>query len=273
MRSNRMTASPRAPARPAHRPCPGARAEITAMTPTNKRPADGASKRTSGNPATQAQIDLTVKQQRELKRQEKLAEYQKQLAKRRRSKLVWWIVGSAAAVIVVAAIVASVVFAPAAPPTLDRGDGDGSGIEGVETFENSANHVEGAVDYPQSPPAGGDHNAVWLNCGVYGEPVPNENAVHSLEHGAVWVTYDPAALSADEIAALRAQLPSSYTILSPYEGLDSPIAVSAWNAQLKVDAADDPRIGEFLAAYWRSTAAPEPNALCSGALDGPGKQS
>jgi hypothetical protein len=236
------------------------------MTPSQ------ADKRKSGNPATQAQIELTVKQQREQKRQEKLAEYQRQLAKRRRSRLVWWIVGSVAALLVVAAIVASIVFAPAAPPTYDRGDSDGSGIEGLETFENTANHVDTAVDYEQAPPAGGDHNAVWLNCGVYTEPVPNENAVHSLEHGAVWVTYDPAQVSDDDIAALEAQLPSTYTVLSPYEGMDTPIAVSAWNAQLKVDAADDERIEEFVRAYWRSTNAPEPNAACTGAFDAPGKQ-
>lgn len=236
------------------------------MTPSQ------ADKRKSGNPATQAQIDLTVKQQREQKRQEKLAEYQRQLAKRRRSRLVWWIVGSAAALLVVAAIVASIVFAPAVPPTYDRGDSDGSGIEGLETFENTANHVDTTVDYEQTPPAGGDHNAIWLNCGVYTEPVPNENAVHSLEHGAVWVTYDPAQVSDDDIAALEAQLPSTYTVLSPYEGMDTPIAVSAWNAQLKVDAADDERIEEFVRAYWRSTNAPEPNAACTGAFDAPGKQ-
>ena len=194
------------------------------MTPSQ------ADKRKSGNPATQAQIELTVKQQREQKRQEKLAEYQRQLAKRRRSRLVWWIVGSVAALLVVAAIVASIVFAPAAPPTYDRGDSDGSGIEGLETFENTANHVDTAVDYEQTPPAGGDHNAIWLNCGVYTEPVPNENAVHSLEHGAVWVTYDPAQVSDDDIAALEAQLPSTYTVLSPYEGMDTPIAVTNWNS-------------------------------------------
>ena len=73
----------------------GARAEITHMTPTPPRPAD---KKTSGNPATQAQIAQTVKQQREQKRQEKLAEYQKQVARRKRGKLVWWVVGSTAAV-------------------------------------------------------------------------------------------------------------------------------------------------------------------------------
>jgi hypothetical protein len=236
------------------------------MTPS---PAD---KRKSGNPATQAQIELTVKQQREQKRQEKLAEYQRQLAKRRRSKLVWWIVGSAAAVLVIGAIVASIVFAPAPAPSYDRGDSDGSGIEGLETFENTANHVETAVEYDQTPPAGGDHNAIWLNCGVYTEPVPSENAVHSLEHGAVWVTYDPAQVSDEDVAALEAQLPSTYTLLSPYEGMDTPIAVSAWNAQLKVDSADDERIEEFVKAYWRSTNAPEPNAACTGAFDAPGKK-
>ncbi len=236
------------------------------MTPTP------AGKRTSGNPATQAKIDLTVKQQREQKRQEKLAEYQKQLAKRRRGKLVWWIVGSAAAVLVVGAIVASIVFAPAPPPSYARGDSDGSSIEGLETFENTANHVEGAVEYPQTPPAGGDHNAMWLNCGVYTEPVPNENAVHALEHGAVWITYDPAQVSDDDVAKLQAELPSTYTVLSPYEGMDTPIAVSAWNAQLKVDSTDDERIEQFVKAYWRSTNAPEPNAACTGAYDAPGKK-
>lgn len=239
------------------------------MTPTPPNPAD---RRTSGNPAKQAEINLTVKQQREQKRKEKLAEYEKQLAKRRRSKLVWWVVGVTAAVVIIGLIVASIVFAPAPAPSYERGDGDGSGIEGVETFDNTATHVEGAVDYAQAPPAGGDHNAIWLNCGIYTQPVPNENAVHALEHGAVWVTYDPAQVSDDEVAALEAQLPSTYTVLSPYEGMDTPIAVSAWNAQLKVDSADDERIEQFIRAYWRSTSAPEPNALCTGALDAPGKK-
>lgn len=234
------------------------------MTPTSKR--------ASGNPATQAQIITTVKQQREQQKQQKLAEYQRQLAKRRRSKLTWWIVGSAAAVVVIALVAASIIFTPR-PVSIDRGDGDGSSITGVETYTHTANHVDGEVEYEQSPPAGGDHNAMWLNCGVYSEPVPNINAVHSLEHGAVWVTYDPAVVGDAELDALKAQLPSTYTILSPYEDMDSPIVLSAWNAQLAVDDADDERIGEFLSAYWRNLNGPEPNAACTGALDAPGKQS
>jgi len=227
-------------------------------------------KRNSGNPAAQAQINQTVKQQREQKRQEKLAEYQRQLAKRRRSKLVWWVVGGAAAVTVVAVVVASFVFAPTPAPTYQAGNSTGLEIEGVQTFENETNHVEGVVDYPQNPPAGGPHNSVWLNCGVYTEPQTNENAVHSMEHGAIWVTYDPALSDAD-LDALKSHLPASYLVLSPYEGLDSPIVLSAWNHQLKIDDANDPRIAQFFTEYWRSQNAPEPNASCSGAINGPGK--
>jgi hypothetical protein len=235
------------------------------MTPTSS------TKRTSGNPATQAHIDQTVKQQREQRKQEKLAEYQRQLAKRRRSKIVWWAVGIVAAVAIVALVVASIVFAPKAAPTYGALDSSGADIAGVETFENETKHTDEDVDYAQSPPAGGPHNAVWLNCGVYNEPQTDENAVHSLEHGAVWVTYDADALSADELQRLKEQLPSTYVILSPYEGIDSPLVLSAWNAQLKLDSVDDERIPEFFEEYWRNQNVPEPQAICTGALDGPGK--
>lgn len=221
----------------------------------------------SGNPAKQAEIEQTVKQQREAKRQEKLAEYQRQLKKRQRGRLLWWVLGSVAVLAVVAIVVASLVFAPR---SYDAGS-EGAEVEGVQTFENETQHVEGAVEYPQSPPAGGPHNQVWLNCGIYTEPQANENAVHSLEHGAVWVTYDAERVQGADLEALRDLLPSNYVILSPYEGLDTPIALSAWNAQLKVDSVEDERIPEFIEEYWRSQNVPEPGALCSGAIDGPGK--
>ena len=240
------------------------------MTPTSPNNSPG--KRKSGNPATQAGIELTVKQQREQQKQQKLAEYQRQMAKRRRSRLTWWVVGSAAAVAVIAVVVASIVFAPPGPPTYSQG-GDGTKIEGVETFTNQTTHVEGPVDYPQNPPTGGPHNQYWLNCGVYDQPQQNENAVHSLEHGAVWVTYDASQISGDALSTLKSHLPSSYVILSPYEGLPSPIVLSGWNTQLQLQSPDDPRIAQFFEEYWRSQNVPEPTAPCTGAIDGPGKQS
>lgn len=240
------------------------------MTPTS--PNTPSDKRTSGNPATQARIELTVKQQREQQKQAKLAEYQRQLAKRRRSRLTWWIVGGAAALVVAALVAASIIFAPPPPATYTAG-GDGVEIEGVETFTNETIHVEGTVDYPQNPPAGGAHNQYWLNCGIYDQLQQNEYAVHSLEHGAVWVTYDAAQVTGDALATLKSHLPSSYVILSPYEGLPTPIVLSAWNAQLQLQDADDERIPAFFEENWRNQNVPEPNAVCTGAIDGPGKQS
>ena len=89
----------------------------------------------------------------------------------------------------------------------------------------------------------------------------------------MWVTYDPDAVKGDDLATLKSYLPSSYVILSPYEGLDSPVVLSNWNHQLTLDSVDDSRIPEFFEEYWRSADVPEPNALCSGALDAPGKVS
>ncbi|MCT9002159.1 DUF3105 domain-containing protein [Microbacterium memoriense] len=236
------------------------------MTPTSSN------KRQSGNPATQAKIELTVKQQRDLQKREKLAEYQRQVARRRRTGLMWWIVGGTAGLVIVGLIVASLVFGPKAAPSYSAG-GDGAQIEGVERFSNETQHVEGTVDYPQTPPAGGAHNQYWLNCGVYDQPQVNENAVHSLEHGAIWVTYDADAVSAEDLDALKAQLPSTYVLLSPFDGLPAPIVLSAWNAQLQLDSATDARIPTFFEEFWRNQNVPEPTAICSGAIDGPGKQS
>lgn len=230
-----------------------------------------ATKRGSGNPATQAQADLTSKQQRDQRRQEKLVEYQKHVAKRRRTGIMWWVVGGIAALAVVGIVVASFVFAPKPAAEYEAGS-SGATIEGVETFENATKHVEGEVDYPQTPPAGGEHNIAWLNCAVYTEPQQNEYAVHSLEHGAVWVTYDPEQTTAADVETLKGYLPGDYVILSPFPGMDTPVAISAWNAQLLLDSADDERISEFFEEYWRSQDVPEPGASCSGAIDGPGKQ-
>ncbi|HEU4757350.1 MAG TPA: DUF3105 domain-containing protein [Agromyces sp.] len=221
--------------------------------------------------ATQPRKNPTVKQQRAAERERKLEEFKKREARMKRNRLI--AIGSSVAVgvAIVALIVASVVLTPRAASY--GAGGTGAEIEGVQTFENVSAHVEGVVDYAQTPPAGGEHNPAWLNCGVYEEPVPNENAVHSLEHGAVWVTYDPEALSDEDVAALRSVLPSTYVILSPFEGLPSPIVLSGWNTQLQVDEADDPRIAEFLEEYWLSQDVPEPGASCTGAIDGPGKVS
>jgi hypothetical protein len=210
----------------------------------------------------------TVKQKRAEDRAAKLEEFRRAQARAKRNRTIGIVSGIVAAVAVVAVVVVSIVLTP--QPKSYTAGGTGADIDGVETFDNTSQHVEGVIDYPQTPPAGGSHNPAWLNCGVYTEPVPSENAVHSLEHGAIWVTYDPSLSDAD-LATLTAQLPSSYIVLSPFPGLPSPIVLSGWNVQLAVDSADDERIPAFLEEYWKSQNVPEPGALCTGAVDAPGK--
>jgi len=132
-------------------------------------------------------------------------------------------------------------------------------------------HVKGPVAYKISPPVGGDHNPIWQNCmgDVYAQPIANENAVHSLEHGAVWLTYRPD-LQADQIAALAAKVRSTpYLMLSPDDGLDRPVSLQAWGYQLKLDTVNDPRVDQFIQAF-RIKAAPEPGATCSGGVTATG---
>lgn len=218
----------------------------------------------------------TVKQQREAQRAAKVAALKKKQASEKRNRLIGIIVGAAAGVAVLALVVTLVVTQPVRTPTSGEdpvaGDRNAIEIEGLETFEGlAATHVEGTVDYAMTPPAGGDHAAAWLNCGVYNVPQPNENAVHALEHGAVWVTYNPDEVDSAQLETLRAALPTTYIVLSPYPDLDAPVVASAWGAQVKLDGVDDERLASFLEKYWKSPAAPEPGALCTGAITGEGK--
>ncbi|MFL6238987.1 MAG: DUF3105 domain-containing protein [Actinomycetes bacterium] len=147
-----------------------------------------------------------------------------------------------------------------------------STIAGVQTFTvASRKHVQGTVHYAQDPPVGGDHNSTWLNCGIYATPVPNENAVHDLEHGAVWITYQPN-LSPSDVSKLQSLVKSKskgYLDLSPYPNLPSPVVASAWGVQLKLNSASDSRLSKFIDKYQLGPTAPERGASCTGGTGNP----
>ena len=153
--------------------------------------------------------------------------------------------------------------------------GGAASIRGVQSFSGLARtHVSRAVSYPQQPPDGGPHSPVWLNCGIYTRPVPSTNAVHSLEHGAVWVTYRPdlpTAAVSQLRDLVRGQSPRTrgYLILSPYPGLPAPVVASAWGKQLRLTHASDPRLPQFITTYAQGPQTPERGATCSGGTGTP----
>ena len=145
-------------------------------------------------------------------------------------------------------------------------------------------HVPGPVQYSVTPPVGGQHNAVWMTCGVYDKPVPSERAVHNLEHGAVWITYQPS-LPSSEVSQLRAFFGrqtvlspagsggSRYIDLTPYPGLPAPIVVSSWGFQLRLSSPTDPRLQQFVDKFRVSQKyTPEYGSPCTGGTGSPLQQ-
>lgn len=153
------------------------------------------------------------------------------------------------------------------------GTDEASGIDGVvlSRADPSHEHTTEAQDYPDRPPVGGPHwppqaGGVlgWLRCGVYADPVPDEFAVHSLEHGAVWLTYLPGATE-DQIVALRELVSArpDYVLVSPYPGQESPFTATAWGARLAVDDPGDRRLREFVDRYAAGPQGGEEGADCA----------
>jgi hypothetical protein len=173
---------------------------------------------------------------------------------------------------------------------------DDSGIPGVVAWETRGwpaitgpavpgalphNHDDGPIRYAVNPPAGGDHNSKWMNCGVYDEPVPNERAGHNLEHGVVWITWRPD-LAPKDVAVLerfvrrqpnvvvtiggqRRDTGERYIDLSPYPGLPAPIVISSWAHQLRVSSPHDPRLQRFVDTFRQNPKySPEYGVTCSG---------
>ncbi|MFF4654354.1 DUF3105 domain-containing protein [Streptomyces sp. NPDC001381] len=194
-----------------------------------------------------------------------------QQARERRGRFLV-ITGSAVAV---AALVAGGVFVVKSQSGDDAPAADSkssghftTGSDGVKTWKGTLGrtHVSKTVKYPVEPPVGGNHDPVWLNCNgdVYTEPVDNMNAVHSLEHGAVWVTYNSEAGKAD-VEALAAKVKKTpYTFMSPDDKQADPIMLTAWGRQRTVTGADDPDVDTFFQKFVQGEQTPEPGASCTG---------
>ncbi len=189
----------------------------------------------------------------------------------------WVMIGGVAVVVVLIAVIAVSIMPKyqnqqemAAWSPSESNQDPSSAIDGVVTVDYEAGQHVGPtqrVAYDYTPPFGGPHDSVWATCTgtVYDQPVRTENMVHSLEHGAVWIAYNPDLIDDAARDTLAAKVDGrSYTMMSPYPGLDSPIALQSWGHQLKVDSADDERIDHFIASLrLNQYAYPEVGASCS----------
>ncbi len=196
-------------------------------------------------------------------RRERGRQLREQHARRNRMRR-WAIGGIGGAIVAVVVVFLGYTFIQ------DRQqDEDDEGLLGeVQTYQVTRNHTPDPVTYAQTPPVGGDHDQRWQNCGYYDAPLRNENAVHSLEHGAVWITYQQD-LPAEQVAALREKANAGYILVSPYVGLPTPVVASAWGVQIQLDSANDPALDAFIRAYKQGPQTPEPGAACTSGIGVP----
>jgi hypothetical protein len=134
---------------------------------------------------------------------------------------------------------------------------------GIEVYPATTNRtVEGPIDYERHPPTNGDHDPLWQNCGFYEKPIKDRHAVHSMDHGVVWITYRPD-LPERQIKSLRPYGNENYVLMSPYLGQDAPVIATSWRIQLELNGADDPRLRRFVDQFRISELAPLSGNRCT----------
>lgn len=135
--------------------------------------------------------------------------------------------------------------------------------EGIEVYPATTNKtIRGPIEYDRSPPTNGDHDPLWQNCGVYERPIKDRHAVHSLDHGVVWITHQPD-LPENQTDELRSYGSEDNVIVSPYPGQDAPVTVTSWRVQLELEDANDPRLRQFVDGFRNSELAPLSGNRCA----------
>ncbi|PIR41706.1 MAG: hypothetical protein COV30_02290 [Candidatus Yanofskybacteria bacterium CG10_big_fil_rev_8_21_14_0_10_37_15] len=105
-------------------------------------------------------------------------------------------------------------------------------------------------EYNSDPPTGGWHYNDPVQTGIYDEEFPDEQLIHNLEHGHIWIAYKPD-LDVETIEKL-AEIAKSYgskIIMTPRSKNNVLIAVTAWEYLLELNGFDEGQILGFIKAY------------------------
>lgn len=165
------------------------------------------------------------------------------------------VVGTALAAAIGAGItigLAGLIFFLVIPDLFSSDPRPGDSVElpaGSEATRHTTN-VADLVGNPGEPPVGGPHFGGPecvpprygpfcgpLPYGIYDHQVADGNAIHSLEHGIVWITYDPELIAGEALQLLE-DVANDFrrdVILSPREPSALPIYAVSWGRILRID--------------------------------------
>jgi hypothetical protein len=94
--------------------------------------------------------------------------------------------------------------------------------------------------YPSQPPVSGPHSVGTVAAGVYGESPPLDGVIHSLEHAAVVIWFDPKASSSPEVERIRRFFARgdqrNHVIVAPYAYPDAGAAGALEGGQMALTA-------------------------------------
>ena len=107
------------------------------------------------------------------------------------------------------------------------------------------------VAYNSTPATSGPHYGSLARWGIHTEPIPDELAVHNLEDGGVGIWYDCPDGCPELVSQLESVVERYHegVLLAPYPGMDTQIALTAWNRIDRFDEFDEERIVRFVRAF------------------------
>jgi hypothetical protein len=132
-------------------------------------------------------------------------------------------------------------------------------VSAVQQHPSEGNaHVEPGtrIQYEVMPPVSGPHYPTTVDAGFYAATPPLGALVHSLEHGAVIIYYDPTAIDESASQSLKA-FTSTHTgtwssvivAPNPADVPSAPYVLTAWRHSLELDQYDPESVRAFLAEY------------------------
>ena len=162
-------------------------------------------------------------------------------------KITQWIIGIAA--------VAGAVYGLSVFPRQVKKERPGEvfSIQGEQHIAIGAMHPA----YNSNPPTSGWHYSEPADWGVYENELPDEQILHNLEHGGIWISYkgidDAAKAELEKIAKTNSKV-----IIAPRSANDVSIALVSWGRLQKLEQFDETAVMNFIKANRNKS--PEPFA-------------
>jgi len=162
-------------------------------------------------------------------------------------------------VLIVAGLSAILIFALLSPA-------NGTSVGQPQAMDGQTHIDSGTAGGPYSstPAASGPHWPEPIDWGVYSTAIPQEPAIHNLEHGGIVIWYQADRVTPEQIAELE-NYTRSWTaserfkvLVAPWAGADfgHPIAIVAWTWLLYLDEVDTDLMDSFVDEHYGDS--PEP---------------